>query len=73
MAKDRDDRPNRRDFIAATAVTAGALTAGASTSQAGEIDALGPGFDLQRPRRRKTGTKSWDRWSMSTSMSMRRS
>jgi len=49
MDKDRNGRPNRRDFIAATAVTAGALTAAATTSQAGEIDALGPGFDLQTP------------------------
>jgi tRNA(Arg) A34 adenosine deaminase TadA len=47
--RDRDGRPNRRDFIAATAVTAGALTAGTTTAQAGEIDALGPGFDLQTP------------------------
>ena len=46
---DKDGRPNRRDFIAATAVTAGALSAGTMTAQAGEIDALGPGFDLQTP------------------------
>ena len=55
MEKDMDGRPNRRDFIAATAVTAGALTAGGTTSQAGEIDALGPGFDLQTPLK-----KNWN-------------
>jgi tRNA(Arg) A34 adenosine deaminase TadA len=46
---DKGKGPNRRDFIATTAGSAGVLMSAMPAAQAREADPLGPGFDTQKP------------------------
>jgi tRNA(Arg) A34 adenosine deaminase TadA len=49
MENGKDNGPNRRDFIIQTAGAAGVLAGGTVAAEARQADALGPGFDQQKP------------------------